>query len=124
MKYPFVKQEGIKDCGVASLQMIVMYYHGYINLEQLRNMTKTGKEGTNAYHLIEAANKIGFEAKGVKCEFDNLNSKNLLLPCIANVTLDNLQYGNTCFIKSLSSLFGLISVIFTLSPLNDYLYNY
>ncbi len=89
MKYPFVKQEGIKDCGVASLQMIVMYYHGYINLEQLRNMTKTGKEGTNAYHLIEAANKIGFEAKGVKCEFDNLNSKNLLLPCIANVTLDN-----------------------------------
>ena len=89
MKYPFVKQEGIKDCGVASLQMIVIYYHGYINLEQLRNMTKTGKEGTNAYHLIEAANKIGFEAKGVKCEFDNLNSKNLLLPCIANVTLDN-----------------------------------
>lgn len=89
MKYPFVKQEGIKDCGVASLQMIVMYYHGYINLEQLRNMTKTSKEGTNAYHLIEAANKIGFEAKGVKCEFDDLNMNNLLLPCIANVTLDN-----------------------------------
>ena len=89
MKYPFVKQEGIKDCGVASLQMIIEYYHGYINMEHLRNMTKTTKDGTTAYHLINAANKIGFSAKGVKCEFDEIQIDKLLLPCIASVTLDN-----------------------------------
>lgn len=89
MKYPFVKQEGIKDCGAASLQMIIKYYHGFINLENLRNITKTTKEGTTAYNLISAANTIGFSAKGVKCEFDEINNNNIILPCIANITLDN-----------------------------------
>ena len=88
-KYPFIKQEGIKDCGAASLQMIIKYYHGFINLENLRNITKTTKEGTNAYNIVEAANKIGFSAKGVKCEFDSINNSNIILPCIANITLDN-----------------------------------
>ena len=40
MKYPFVKQEGIKDCAVASLGMIIRYYNGYISQEQLRDMLK------------------------------------------------------------------------------------
>ena len=88
-KYPFVKQEGVKDCGAASLQMIIKYYHGFINLESIREITKTTKEGTNAYNLICAANKIGFSAKGVKCELDDITDKNVILPCIANITLDN-----------------------------------
>ena len=29
-KYPFTKQEGLKDCGPASLQMIIKYYGGYV----------------------------------------------------------------------------------------------
>ena len=88
-KYPFVKQEGIKDCGATSLQMIIKYYHGFLNLESVRNMTKTTKEGTNAYNIVCAANKIGFSAKGVKCEFDDITNDNIILPCIANITLDN-----------------------------------
>ena len=88
-KYPFIKQEGIKDCGAASLSMIIKYYNGFINMEKLRRITKTNKEGTNAYNLISAANEIGFSAKGVKCEFDNLNKDNIILPCIANITIDN-----------------------------------
>ena len=43
-KYPFVKQDGIKDCGVASLLMIVKYYKGNVGIEQLRDMTKTDKK--------------------------------------------------------------------------------
>lgn len=88
-KYPFTKQEGIKDCGVACLQMIIKYYRGFINLEDLRNYTKTTKDGTTAYNIVDAANKIGFSAKGVKCEFINLNVNNIILPCIANITVDN-----------------------------------
>ena len=88
-KYPFIKQEGIKDCGAASLQMIIKYYHGFLNLEQLRQITKTNKEGTNAYNLINAAKQIGFDARGVKCEFDDINNENVLFPCIANITIDN-----------------------------------
>ena len=88
-KYPFTKQDGIKDCGVASLQMIIKYYHGFINLEDLRNFTKTTKEGTTAYNIVNAANNIGFSAKGVKCEFKDINVNNVILPCIANITVDN-----------------------------------
>lgn len=87
-KYPFVKQEGYKDCGVASLQMIIKYYNGYISLEDLREMTKTSKDGTTAFNLVKVAKKIGFSAKGVKCEFDEITNSNLILPCIASVTLD------------------------------------
>lgn len=89
IKYPFFKQEGIKDCGATCLQMIIKYYSGYITLEDLRDITKTNKEGTTAYNLVNAACNIGFNAKGVKCEFDDINCNNIILPCIANITLDN-----------------------------------
>ena len=39
-KYPFVKQDGIKDCGVASLLMIIKYYKGNISLNILRILQK------------------------------------------------------------------------------------
>lgn len=89
VKYPFVKQEYQKDCGAACLQMIVKYYHGYIDLEELRSLTKTGKNGTNAYNLIKGAETIGFLAKGFKCPLKNLKNQYLRLPAIAHVTLNN-----------------------------------
>lgn len=88
-KYPFVSQTGIKDCGVACLKMIIKYYDGYIGTVQLQGMTKTDKSGTTAYHLIEALKQIGFEAYGVKASISDINEKNMILPCIANVTIDN-----------------------------------
>ncbi len=88
-RYPFVKQEGLKDCGCASLLMIITYYQGYISLERLRDMTKTTKSGTNAYNLIEAAKELGFNAKGIKTSLNEINKNNLILPCIAHVTINN-----------------------------------
>ena len=74
-KYPFVKQTGLKDCGVACLQMIIKYYQGYISIRQLQEMTKTTKNGTTAYHLIDALNQIGFSAKGFKASIDDINKQ-------------------------------------------------
>ena len=84
-KYPFTKQEGLKDCGTACLSMIIKYYRGYITIEEIREISKTTKNGTDAYHLIEGAKELGFEARGIKSD---LNS-NLILPIIAHVTIDN-----------------------------------
>lgn len=86
-KYPFVKQENLKDCGPACLSMIIQYYKGYVGLEKLRYMLKTSKDGTSAYHIIETANNLGFDASGIKCTFEEL--KSIPLPCIAHVTLDH-----------------------------------
>ena len=88
MKLPIVKQEGIKDCGAACLSMIIQYYKGYASLEYLRELTKTTKNGTTAYHLIGAANEIGFESKGFKASLDDMK-KDCIFPCIAHITLNN-----------------------------------
>lgn len=87
-KYPFVRQEGYKDCGCACLQMILKYYKGNLSLERLRELSKTSKNGTTAYNIIKCANEIGFSSYGVKGEIENLNE--VVLPCIAHVIIDNL----------------------------------
>ena len=87
--YPFVKQLNEKDCGVCCLAMIIKYYGGNYTLNELRQMTNTNKQGTNAYHLIEASKKIGFNAKGIKCKLENLNKDNLIIPCIAHLKINN-----------------------------------
>ncbi len=88
-KYPFFKQEEAKDCGAACLYMIIDYYRGHLSMESIRELLKINQMGTTAYHIIEGAKKIGFEAKGVKCSLDDINEDNIVLPCIANVIINN-----------------------------------
>lgn len=85
-KYPFVKQEGFKDCGVACLLMIIRYYKGNISIERLRDLTHTNKNGTNAYNLIKASSYLGFYANGLKGSLNDL--KSVIFPCIAHVVID------------------------------------
>lgn len=87
-KYPFVKQEGVKDCGVACLSMIVQHYKGYVNYEHLIDMTKTNKNGTTALNIIEAAKSLGFKASGIKTSLNNKSFKDINLPCIAHVIIN------------------------------------
>ena len=86
-KYNVVMQDGIKDCGVASLLMIIRHYNGDAPKEYLRDLTGTTKEGVNALSLIEAGRKIGFETKGVHGDVINIEKR--FLPCIAHVLIDN-----------------------------------
>lgn len=87
-KYPFLKQEGIKDCGATCLSMIIEYYKGFVNIEKLRELTKTTRTGTTAYDLVEAAKKLGFNSYGIECDLDNINVDKLYLPAIAHVIID------------------------------------
>lgn len=88
-KYPFVKQEGIKECGVACLLMLIKYYNGYIDIQTLLSMTKTNKEGTTFYHLKNALIEIGFDAEGIKCSFEDVKLKKIPMPCICNITVNS-----------------------------------
>lgn len=89
-KYPFVHQQEYKDCGVACLSMVIKYYNGCIGEELLYDMTATGKQGTSAYHLIEAAKKIGMDARGIRCTLSDLGE--IKLPCIAHTLIDNKYF--------------------------------
>lgn len=88
-KYPIVLQDEIKDCGVSCIQMIIKYYGGYIKKSNLLEMTKTSKKGTTAFNIKEALINLGFAAKGIKCELKDINKDNIVLPCIANVIVNN-----------------------------------
>ena len=67
--------------------MIIKYYKGYVSSSYLEELTKTTKNGTIAYNLIEAAKQLGFESKGLKLDIQDL--KTISLPCIVHVTLNN-----------------------------------
>lgn len=89
-KYPFIKQEGFKDCGCASMLMIIKYYKGNVSIERLRDLTHTNKSGTSAYNIIRAFQELGFYSKGVKCGVDDL--KSIVFPCISHVVIDNIKH--------------------------------
>lgn len=91
-KYPFVKQVDLKDCASCCLLMIIKYYNGFVSLEKLRDITKTTKLGVNAYNLCEGAKKVGFEAECLKVSIENLDKKEIFLPIIAHVKINN--YGH------------------------------
>lgn len=86
MRYPFVTQTDLKDCGISCLLMIVRYYGGGVSKEYLRTITNTTKEGVSAYNLIEGSKELGFSSYGVKGNIKNINPNNL--PCIAHVTIN------------------------------------
>ena len=87
-KYPFVKQEELKDCGISCVSMLVKYYKGFIKREKLIELSKTNKNGTTAYNIKNALENIGFNCKGISCNMSDINKDNIILPCIANVTIN------------------------------------
>jgi len=86
MKYPFVKQKDLKDCGCCCLLMLTRYYGGGVSLEYLRELTNTSKRGTTAYDLIEGSKKLGFNSIGVRGNINDLD--NTKTPCIAHVVIN------------------------------------
>lgn len=67
-----IKQHDITDCGAACLASISAHYKLEIPIARIRQYAGTDKKGTNVLGLIEAAQKLGFEAKGVRVDFDSL----------------------------------------------------
>ncbi len=67
---------------------IIRFYGGNIPLEKIKLDTLTAKDGTSAFHIIEAFKKYGFDAVGKKVPLKDLNDN--LLPVIAHVQIDNV----------------------------------
>ncbi|MDC9724165.1 MAG: peptidase domain-containing ABC transporter [Urechidicola sp.] len=67
-----IKQHDITDCGATCLASISSHFNLQIPIARIRQYAGTDKKGTNVLGLIEAAEKLGFEAKGVRGELDSL----------------------------------------------------
>jgi len=88
VKYPFVKQRGEKDCGPASVLMILKYYGGYVSLEKLGEILCVNKKGTTFYHMVLALKSFGFNCDGYK--FDDIYS--IKTPFIAHTYYNSYNH--------------------------------
>jgi len=78
-----IKQRDITDCGAACLASISAHYKLYLPISKIRQYASTDKKGTNVLGLVEAAEKLGFEVKGVKGTMESIPK--IPLPAIAHV---------------------------------------
>ena len=87
------KQDDLKDCGPACIHSLLKYYKGYVPLETIRKDTCLNKNGTTAYHLIEALKKYGFRATGLRYEENIDIFKEIALPVIVHLKLpENFEH--------------------------------
>ncbi|WP_294587246.1 peptidase domain-containing ABC transporter [uncultured Bacteroides sp.] len=67
-----IKQHDITDCGAACLASVCAHYGLRFPVARIRQYAFTDQKGTNVLGLIEAANKLGLSAKGVRAQFEAL----------------------------------------------------
>jgi ATP-binding cassette, subfamily C, bacteriocin exporter len=80
-----VKQHDVTDCGAACLASVALYYKLKLSVAMIRQLANTDKLGTNMLGMIEASEKMGFSAKGVKGPFNCLFD--IPKPSIVHVTV-------------------------------------
>ena len=81
-----VKQRDITDCGAASLASVASHYKLGLPVARIRQIAGTDTKGTNVLGMVQAAEKLGFSAKGVKGNQESLSK--IPLPSIAHVVVE------------------------------------
>ena len=84
-----IKQHDIRDCGVACLATICLFYKSKIPLVYLRQLLKVDKDGASLYALSKAAEQLNFKAEGLYGNWEELNKAIIIgeihLPSIAHI---------------------------------------
>lgn len=69
---PFIQQLSATECGAACLAMVLRYHGRSVNMEQLRDSAVSGRDGTNAQVLVDAAKSYGMTGQVVALDLDAL----------------------------------------------------
>lgn len=83
-----IKQRDITDCGAACLASVSAHHKLNLPVARIRQLAGTDKKGTTILGIVEAAQKLGFEAKGVKGPFESLFK--IPKPAIAHVVVKGI----------------------------------
>lgn len=87
-KYYCVKQHDYKDCGCACLSTICKQHGLKYPISKIREVAGTDKKGTSALGIVQAAEQLGFSAKGVKANKPEDIFSEIPMPAIAHVVID------------------------------------
>ena len=101
-KVPTVFQMEARECGAASLSMVLAYYGLYVPLEQVRVEAGVSRDGSNAGNLLRAAHSLGLEAKGYRMDLKGL--LNTQPPCVIHWNFNHFvvyegRKGKWCYIN-------------------------
>jgi ATP-binding cassette subfamily B protein len=80
-----IRQHDTKDCGAACLAAVAWYHGLKLPIASIRRYAATNRNGTTVLGMVQAAEKLGFMAKGVRATWEVLPE--LPLPAIAHITL-------------------------------------
>jgi len=83
---PSFRQRDATDCGPACLRYVAAHYRLHIPLTRLRQASGAGHGGASVLGLVEAAQGLGFSAKGVKGPPEALST--IPVPAIAHLLID------------------------------------
>lgn len=81
--HPVCRQRDATDCGVACLKMIAEFYGKRHELQSLRDVCHVSEKGVSLLGISDAAESIGFRAKGVRLSWEQLRDE-AHLPCIVH----------------------------------------
>lgn len=96
LQQTFTQQHDQSDCGVACLLSLIQYYGGSNNLEKLRELSGTTKQGTTLLGLYQASNKLGFTAQGNEADIQAVIDHKE--PLILHVAIEQrLQHYVVCY---------------------------
>jgi ATP-binding cassette subfamily B protein len=79
-KFPHYIQIDSQDCGPTCLKIISKYYNKSLNIQVIRILSETTREGSKLINISDAAEKIGFRTLGIK--ISNNKILEAPLPCI------------------------------------------
>ncbi|MCR6850509.1 peptidase domain-containing ABC transporter [Bacillus sp. IBL03825] len=85
--FPLIRQHDLKDCGPACLAMISKHYGLSVSISKIRESAGTDLQGTNVAGLVEASERLGFDARAVRAT-DISAITEISLPVIAHVIVD------------------------------------
>ena len=79
-RLPMIMQTEAAECGVACLAMIVGYHGQPCEITELRRRLSVSLKGTSLKHLVGMAERLGFAARPLRLDLDELRQLNT--PCI------------------------------------------
>lgn len=80
--FPFYRQMGELDCGIACLRMITKYFGIHIPKKEFYKTIPTNDDGISLADISDVANQLGIDTLGVRVKFDRL-ADDIPTPCIA-----------------------------------------
>lgn len=88
-RFSWIQQQDEKDCGVACVAMILNFYKSEVPIYKLREFSGTDLEGTSAFGLKMALEKVGFDCLAVQADSEVWKETELPTPLIAHICVNN-----------------------------------